>query len=164
MEQSIRGTLSKEELKHLHPEDKERYASNLINEVLRKRTDGLAISDLEKITQLSRTTIEKHLERLIALQVAEKRVSGITARYTLVQRSPFEAEREFHTSGDIFYSVQMLNRDGTSYIYIQQKTLDEFRSVIVKGAITVPLSDTGAFLDELRVYAVAQENKFEPTQ
>ena len=163
MEPRIRGTLTKEELKHLHPDDKERYANNLINEVLRKN-QGLTMSELERITKLNRSTIEKHLERLIALQVVERQVLGITAKYSFVPRAPSDRELEFHSSGDIFYSFQMLEKDGTNLVYVQQKTLDEFRAVVVKGGITIPLADIDAFLKELRIYSVAQENQFEPSQ
>lgn len=159
-----RGALSKEEFKHLNPDDKERYASNLINEVLRKNRTPVSISDLEGVTQLNRSTIEKHLGRLISLQIVDRQVNGITARYMLVTRPSTEKELDFHSSGDTFYSLQMLQRDETEMVYIQQKTLDEFRSVVVKGGITIPLGDVPAFLKELQIYSTAQANKIEPSK
>lgn len=164
MKSPIRGALSKDEFKHLNPDDKERYAGNLISGVLRKNREPLSISDLEDMTQLNRSTIEKHLGRLISLQIVERQVTGITARYMLVTRPSTEKELDFHSSGDTFYSLQMLQRDQTEMVYIQQKSLDELRSVVVKGGITIALADVPAFLKELQVYAIAQANKIEPSK
>jgi hypothetical protein len=154
----LRGTLSRGELRHLNPVQKEQYANNLIYDALRKNRGGLSISSIQKLTHLNRNTIERHLARQIAIQVIEKEVFGVTAKYKLAQRSQTRGEMEFDNGGEVFYSLQVMNRDGEQYLYIQQKELNELRAVVVKGGVTVKFEDYDKFKEQLELYMVAQRS------
>jgi hypothetical protein len=156
--EKLSGTLTRSEIRHLNSTQKEQYAGNLIYEVLRKNRGGLAISSIEMLTHLNRNTIERHLARLSAIQVVEKEVFGITAKYKLAQRSQTGSEMEFDTGSDVFYSLQVMNRDGERVLYVQQKELNELRGVVVKGGITVKFGDFEKFLEQLKLYFIAQRS------
>jgi len=156
--EQLQGTLTRKEIRHLNPVQKEQYASNLIHEVLRKNRSGLAISSIQKLTHLNRNTIERHLARQIAIQLVEKEVFGITAKYRLARRSLATGEMEFDTGGDVFYSLQVMNREDESLLYVQQKELNELRAVAVKGGITVRFEDFDKFIEQLKLYMVVQRS------
>lgn len=153
--QELTGTLTREQIRHLNTTQKEQYASNLIYEALRKNRGGLSISTIEKLTHLNRNTIERHLARQIAIQVVEKEIFGITAKYKLAQRSQTGSQFEFDVGSDVFYTLQEMNRDGEKVLYIQQKELNELRAVVVKGGITIKFEDYDKFKDQVELYMVA---------
>jgi hypothetical protein len=154
----LRGTLTRKELRHLNPVQKEQYANNLIYEALRRNRSGLSISSIQKLTHLNRNTVERHLARQIAIQVVEKEVFGVTAKYRFAQRSQERGEMEFDNGGDTFYSLQVMHRDGEPYLYVQQKELNELRAVVVKGGITVRFEDYDKFKEQVELYMTAQRS------
>lgn len=156
--QALPGILSRSAIRHLNTVQKEQYASNLVYEVLRKHRKGLSISSMETLTHLHRNTIERHLARMIAIQVVEKEMFGMGARYRLARKSQTRSEMEFDLGTGVFYSLQVVNRDGEHFLYIQEKELNELRAVIVKGGITVKFEDYDKFIEQTNLYMIAQRS------
>ncbi|MGH9878407.1 MAG: hypothetical protein ACRD5H_12290, partial [Nitrososphaerales archaeon] len=98
-------------------------------------------------TGLSRVTVAKHLERLVALRHARKRDFGYVSLYYKEELVKSDETIEADTfSNDTIFTFQIVNRgvDG-NFIYVQEKQLDEFRAEKVTGGIMVNTKDSEKF-------------------
>lgn len=64
----------------------------------------------------------------------------------------------------MIYSFQILNKEEGEYLYIQQKELDEYRSVHVRGGLTIKFEDYDEFLKELQLFGTARVKTIEPSR
>jgi Winged helix-turn-helix DNA-binding len=147
------GVLTKSEMKGLRPTNRDAYASNLMLEVLDKNPEGVTVSRIIKTTGLSRNTVLKHLERLVALRNATKKDFGYLSIY--YKSGTVELEEKVAIDfGDTSYEFQTLNRgaDG-KYVYIQEKQTDEFSNPRVTGGLLVRSDRMLDFIKKLNAYA-----------
>lgn len=153
MGKDTKNVLSSKELVSMRPRDRERYVQNLILNTIEEAAEGIILSDIVQKTALTRTTVTKHLEKLVALQQIAKDVRTVgkvsVSYYNRVtpQKSPRE---EF--SGDSKYAFFSIDIEDDHWICLQQIEVDAYGAERVKGAITVNFDDFERFLKELHAY------------
>ena len=153
--------LTTEELKGLRPRERGRYVQNLIlNAVDGKK--NYALSEIAEKTGLARPTITKHLDGLVSTQqiFKEERQLG-RMQIAFYKRAGSISKKEEVKSKDneSAYSFFVLNNGDDQSICIQQKTEDEYRNPIVKGAITLKFIDLQPFISELHAYGARVVDK-----
>lgn len=143
--------LEEEEYKSLEPEAKERYVSNTLNDLVHEHPDGLTKSDIQDLTPFGRKTIDKHLEKLVALNEAYVRRMGGTDVYYpngRLLRPSTKVQKEI--DGKTFRLTLLENVKGES-IYVQEIKSDKFGEE-VKGGLMVPRDDFEEFVEWLKNY------------
>lgn len=153
--------LTTEELKGLRPRERGRYVQNLILNTLDEKKN-YALSEIIEKTGLARATITKHLDGLVSTQQVfkEERQLG-RMRIAFYKRTGSINKKEEIKSKDneSTYSFFVLNNGDDQSVCIQQKTEDEYRNPIVKGAITLKFVDLQSFITELHAYGARVVSK-----
>ena len=98
----------------------------------------MAVSDITRITPFFRTTIAKHLEHLVATRQATQITRGNVAIYYRNGDVSRAIELRDKTNPDHFYVISRLANEDGNFIYVQEKEIDEKRSIKVRGGIIVP--------------------------
>jgi hypothetical protein len=125
------------QIKTMRPQDRERYVESIILEVLNRNPRGVAVSDIAKLTPFFRTTIAKHLEKLVATRQATQVVRGNVAVYYRNGDVSRAIELRDKTNPDHFYVISRLSNEDGNFVYIQEKEIDEDRSIRVRGGILI---------------------------
>ena len=68
-------------LRNKSPQAREQQANNLIVEFLDRNPDGVTVKQIVNTTGISRMTVVRHLERLVAYRKAKKRDFGYVSIY-----------------------------------------------------------------------------------
>jgi hypothetical protein len=125
------------EIKTMRPQDRERYVESVILEVLNRNPRGVAVSDIAKLTPFFRTTIAKHLEKLVATRQATQVVRGNVTIYYRNGDVSHAVELRDKTNPDHFYVISKLSNEDGNFVYVQEKEVDEDRSIRVRGGILI---------------------------
>lgn len=125
------------EIKTMRPQDRERFVESVILEVLNRNPRGVAVSDIAKLTPFFRTTIAKHLEQLVATRQATQIVRGNVTIYYRNGDVSHAVELRDKTNPDHFYVISRLSNEDGNFIYVQEKEIDDDRSIKVRGGILV---------------------------
>jgi DNA-binding transcriptional ArsR family regulator len=150
--------LTQEEIKALRPRDRESYIESVILEVLALNPRGITVSQTSKATGFSRDTVSKHLERLLAIREAYKVDRGVAVFYKNGKVAD-EHDLKLVTSDDKTYTFyRLVNEDG-EFIYIQEREIDEFRAVKVKGGIMISSKDFKPFMSALQNFGIGAGNQ-----
>lgn len=151
--------LDEEEYKSLSPEDKERYVFETLNEILHSNPEGLTKSDILEVTPFGRKTVDKHLEKIVALNEGYVRRMGGTDVYypngTLLHSSINE-KREI--DGKTFQAQHLENISGES-VYLQEVEQDQFGTDEVKGGLLIPKEEFPQFVRWLNELVEHMEEK-----
>lgn len=141
-----------EEYKSLPPNKKEKWVFEALDKILHNHPEGLTRSDIQEITPFGRKTIDKHLEKLVALNEGYVRRRGGTDVYypngTLL-RDGVNDRRNF--DGKRFQIKHLENVTG-KLVYIQEIEDDEYGSEQVKGGLLIPqemFSDFARWLQQI---------------
>jgi len=137
-----------ESYKRLPPEEKEKYVKSKILEFLRlNKNKGLTIKQMSEATYFHRTTVAYHLDSLLA--------KGEVYKYPENSRNALFfpngkfgdpiLQRDIELNNRLFTLYLMSNQLG-KFIYLQEKQIDIFGSVSVKGGIMIPFTDRKEFL------------------
>lgn len=150
-----KNILSAKELVSMRPRDRERYVQNIILNALDK-PEGMTQSEIVQKTALTRTTVTKHLEKLVALQqiVREAKTIGKVSVFfykRLVTAQGQKATLEQFT-GASRYSFFPIDIEDEHWICIQQIEADDYGAEKVKGAVSINFDDFERFLKELHAY------------
>ena|SRR2546427_11266484 len=148
-----RGILSQEEVKALRPRERDAYIEKIILEILRLNARGVIISQVSDQTGFSRDTVSKHLDRLSAIREAYKVDRGVSVYYKNGKVAD-EQDLKVLTSDDRTYTLYKLENEDGKFIYIQEREIDEFRSVKVRGGIMINAKDFKTFLTGLQNFAL----------
>jgi len=152
-----RGILSQDEVKALRPREREAYVEKVILEVLRLNPRGVIISQVSDQIGFSRDTVSKHLERLSAIREAYKVDRGVSVYYKNGKVAD-EQDLKLLTSDDRTYAFYKLENEDGKFIYIQEREVDEFRSVKVRGGIMINAKDFKTFVNGLQKFAFEDRN------
>lgn len=149
---------SKSEIRKKRPKERDEYADDLILEFLDRNPNGVTIKQIAGKTQLSRNTVMKHIERLVAYRTVRKRDFGYVALY---YKGGYldEGSGETHEfSDETKFSFQLVNRgaDG-NFIYIQERQISDFREEKVTGGIMIKTDDAQKFVKLLHTFAMKAE-------
>lgn len=149
--------LPKEEVYSLRPKDREEYVGNVILEILKKNPRGVTISEVSQQTGFSRDTVSKHLEKWVAVREAYKVIRGNLSIYHSNGKVVHESDMDHSLTGsNKFYTFYRLMNEEGRFIYIQEKEIDDFRAVTVKGGILINEKIFLKFMSELQKFALEE--------
>jgi predicted transcriptional regulator len=152
--------LPRETVVRLSPTEKDKYYDKVIMDILLANPTGVSAVEIEKRTGFYGRTIREHLKNLSSLGKAY----GIT-RSGVVFYFPSGKEEEkpitisSKTREGLFYVVNKLVNQRGKFYYIQQKEMDEYRTLVVKGGILIPDDDMREFITKLHTYSANKGEK-----
>ena len=137
---------SKEDLKKMSPEDRKRFARSIVLKVVKDNPEGISLPQVSDITGMDRRTASRHLDYLTAIRELYKRQfsqrniiyypNGKIAHPTLTRDIKI---------ADKYYNFQLIENPFGKFVYIQEKTRDEYNLFTTVGGLM--LNANG--LDEL---------------
>ena len=140
----------------LSPADKDRYYDKVIVDILQANPSGVTISEIEDATNFLAKTLRAHVKRLVAWGEAVSFAKGKMVLYypngqIMGKPTIIEARSRLGT----VYAVNKI-RDAFNNLsyYIQEKELDEYRTLRVKGGISISLDDMRKFVTELHTVSL----------
>ncbi len=145
-------TLSPEEIKRLSPSDRDYYSQHVILEILGLNRRGVTISQISQRLPFSRPTITKHLDILVAIGEAYKVQRGNLSIYYKNGKVVHETDVRSTVLSDKAYTFYKLENEEGTFLYIQEKEIDEFRSPRVKGGVMIDTRDIALFMDALKEF------------
>ena len=148
------GILSNEKIKTFRPKDREEYTFNIVAEILRANLLGVTIPEVCERTGFYRDTVSKHLEKMVSTREAYKIVRGTTIIYHKNGKVVHESDvKSLLNSNKFFTFYRLVNEEG-NIIYIQEKEIDSFRAVQVRGGIMVNEKTILHFMSELQKFVM----------
>jgi predicted transcriptional regulator len=140
----------------LSPTDKDRYYEKVILDILQANPAGVTVGELEENIKFLAKTIRAHLKRL----VARGEVITITRGNLVIYQPNGQAMGkpvliESKTKSGTVYAVNRIkDAFGNLSYYIQEKELDEYRTLRVKGGINIGYGDMRNFVTELHTISL----------
>jgi predicted transcriptional regulator len=145
--------LTSEKIQTLPPQEKDFYIRNVILEILRLNTmKGITVTQLGEATGFNRMTLSKHLDILVATGEAYKVQRGNLFIFYKNGKLVDESDMGSIIFTDKTYTFYKLENNEGSFLYIQEKELDEFRVPQVKGGVMVSMRDVPNFLLKLQEF------------
>jgi len=142
------------EVVSMRPQDREHYVEKIMLNILEMNPRGVTVSEIARKTSFYRDTVAKHLERLVATREAYGVARGNLTVYYKNGQVVHATDVKDATSPDRTYTFYKLENEDGKFIYIQEKELDEFRSVKVKGGIMIDARYALQFIKELQNFLV----------
>jgi len=136
----------------MRPQDRENYVEKIILNILEMNPRGVTVSEIVRKTLFYRDTVAKHLERLAATREAYSVMRGNVTVYYRNGQVVHATDVKDSTSPDRTYTFYKLENEDGKFIYVQEKELDEFRSVKVKGGIMIDARYALQFIKELQSF------------
>lgn len=155
-EQKKMQLLTKDEVLSLRPKDREMYIDKVLLELVRASPNGTSTSELEQTTKFYGRTIRDHLDKLVA-------------RGQIIVRTIGRDERSiYYPSGEVIgkpTEIKSRSESGKSYLvfrieesrgdrfYVQERILDSFGGINVRGGIHINEDDVLDFVKSLHALA-----------
>lgn len=154
------GLLTKEEIKAMRPKDRELYIEKALLNLIRANSDGLTASDLQARTKFYQRTVRDHLDVLVARGEVVARTlgkSGMSIYYPRGEPIGKPTEIRSRTELGKSYLVFKLASNGSAKFYVQERIVDSFGGIDIKGGIYINESDVLDFVKSLHTIASRQE-------
>lgn len=130
------------ERKQLSLDGYSKHVSRVIRELLQKHNNGLTIGNIKRETGFNKSTIEKHLLELVAINFAYRKKIGTAYVYYPNGRTMHSIiERDIEIGDKLYSFFRLGNDDEQNYIYIQEKTRDSINALKPSGGILVKETD-----------------------
>lgn len=142
------------ELRSLRPKDRDQYVQKTILRILELNTRGVTVSEIADQTKVNRNTIASHLKTLVAIREAYAISRGNLSIFYKNGKVVHARSMEHRFPNDKFYKFYRLENEQGKFIYIQERELDEFRAIRVKGGIMINDKDFVKFKNELQKFAI----------
>ena len=133
--------LPRSEIKRFSPRRRDTYIQNAIVRILDRVANGVTVSEVSSATGFSRPTVSKHLDILVATGEAYKNERGNLSIFYKNGKVVHEEESQSISTPDKVYTFYILQNGDGRFLYIQEKEMDEHRSVTVRGGITISMKD-----------------------
>lgn len=137
------------------PLKKEKLIREKVLKYLRENPRGKTTTELGRELEISRKTIEKHLQLLVFENEAYMKQFGSTRVYYPNKRIHYLDFKKICFGNKTFWFDLMENEYG-KYLLIQEKRLEN-KDFVTKGSILVPLGKTRLFINSLN--KLLKENK-----
>lgn len=148
--------VSSETVKSWRVEDREKYISKVVMDILTENSDqGLTIDDLAVTTGFDRRTISGHLTKFVTRGEVYKEVRGKRLAIYRTNGQPI-GKPEFvrSESKDHYFRLYRLENDDGNFVYIQERELDSFKRDSVKGVVKIRDEEMQEFIKKLHAFAV----------
>lgn len=148
--------LEPEQVVTLSPADKQRYYDKIIMDLLKANPAGVTVSEIEETTHFMARTIRPHLKALVARGEAICINRGKWSLYQAngeVQDKPIAIQSKARL-GTTYVVNKIKDSAGNFSYYVQEKELDAYRILRVKGGITIHSADIKDFLTEVNMLAM----------
>jgi hypothetical protein len=155
----VPGLLPQHEVESMRPQEKQKYIEHLILEVLKRNPRGVTIPELQAKTPFARNTLIKHLNKLVATRQASKIDRGGVSIYYRNGSVRTAVDFRDKTNLNHFYTFMRLDNDDGQFIYVQEKEVDETRTIKVKGGIMINEALAPEFVKKLRDFIFQVEEK-----
>jgi len=146
--------IAQEELRSLRPKDRDQYVQKLILKILELNQRGVTVSEIADHTKINRNTVASHMKTLVAVREAYSINRGNLSIFYKNGKVVHARSMEHRFPNDRFYKFYRLENEQGKFIYIQERQLDEFRTIKVKGGIMINDRDFDRFWTELRKFAM----------
>ena len=145
--------LSKESLVGLSPKEKDKYYERVVVDLLNANPFGVSALEIEKVTGFYNRTVREHLQGLERIGKAYTITRSGTAYY-FPSGKPEDKELVIKSKAreGVFYVINKIAGQRGRFYYIQQKEMDEYRTLNVKGGILVSEEDAREFITQLHSY------------
>ena len=150
--------LTKERVLKMPPQERVKYYERVILDILIANKQGATAPEISQSTGFAERTIRGHLDRLTARGEAHTVVRGGASFYfargvvqgeTLIIKSKIK-------QGLQYVVTDLENIDGEFY-YVQQKELDEYRALRVKGSVMIAKEDGQDFIKQFHAHMVREK-------
>ena len=140
----------------LSPADKQRYIDKVIVDLLKANPQGVTVSEIEGATSFMARTIRPHLKGLVARGEAVCINRGKLAVYQAngeLLDKPITIQSTARL-GTVYVVNKIRDNSGGLSYYVQEKELDAYRVLRVKGGITIHENDIKNVLTEINSVAM----------
>lgn len=148
--------LKPEQAVKLSPADKTRYYDRAIMDILRANPQGITVSEIEEATGFMARTIRPHLNALVArgetIRISRGKLTVYQANGEVLDK-PLSIESGARL-GVVYVISRIRDVAGNLSYYIQEKELDQYRTLTVKGGISIHSDDMRHFLTALHTEAM----------
>jgi hypothetical protein len=151
--------LPKHEVESMRPREMEKYIEHIILEALRRNPGGVTIPQLQAKTPFARNTLIKHLNKLVATRQASRSDLGVIAVYYRNGSVRNAVDFRDKTNLNHYYTFMQLENNEGQFVYVQEKEVDEKRTVKVKGGIMINATVAPEFVKKLRDFVFQEEPK-----
>jgi hypothetical protein len=154
--------LTGEEIKAMRPKDRELYIEKVLLDFVRASPEGVTASELQAKTKFYHRTIRDHLDVLTARGEIVARTlgkSGMSIFYPRGEPVGKPIEIRSRTELGKSYLVFRLVSNGTNKFYVQERSVDSFGGIDIKGGIYVNEPDILDFVKSLHTIASRQEKE-----
>lgn len=136
------------------PTEKDKYYDQVIVDILNANPAGVSAGEIEKETGFYGRTVRDHLRNLSALGKAYRITrSGLMFYFPSGEIEDDPLIISSKTRDGVFYVANKLTNQRGRFFYIQQKEMDEYRTLVVKGGILIAEEDMKHFIKELHTYS-----------
>ena len=127
---------------NLSPFDKEREAHDKVLNFLKKNTNGLSTSDIEKAIKISRKTLEKHLQNLVRENEISMEQHGPTRTYYPRIYKTLKSEKLRFDNKIIWFNL--IETEKKKFLLIKKSKLKDNRWEF-ESSITIPIEKLSDF-------------------
>lgn len=145
--------ISPESLKSLRPKDKDECIQKLLLQILELNSQGITIAELMEQTKIHRNTLTSHIKTIVATREAYEVKRGKLSVFYKNGKVVHARSTECRFN-DRFYKFFRLKNEQGSFIYVQEKQMNEYRAVKVNGGIMIKDEDFLVFLKELQKFGM----------
>lgn len=156
----LENELDVEEIKYLPNKEKSRYIQRYLESlILKNKNKGLTLSEILKISNISKPTIMKYLEILFSKRkIYKDKKANVTIYYPNGRVSHPSEDGEI-TFNDRKYKFSVVSNEDEKFIYLQEKAIDENDFEEIVGGVMFPL-DKGAIMELQRHVKTIARDKF----
>ncbi len=151
--------LTKERVLKMPPQEREKYYERVILDILIANKQGATAPEISQSTGFAERTIRGHLDRLTARGETHANIRGGATFYFargIIQGETLTIKSK--TRQGLHYVITNLENVDGKFYYLQQKEIDEYRALRVKGSVMIAKEDGQDFIKQFHTH-MAREKK-----
>lgn len=141
--------LKKDQFSAMSPEEKERYTAKVLKRLLEMNPNGLTLGQVSEGTYFNRSSIWRHLEKLVTTRESYKLEFGRVSVYFANGKLIHSLFSEDIAVDGKTYPIFFVRNNLGDFVYIQEKQEDRLGRSDVCGGLVIPLKSVGVFSDRL---------------
>lgn len=146
--------LNKKQTIGLSPREKDKYYDKVIVDILNANPIGVSALEIERATGFYGRTVRDHLEKMVVIGEAYSVTrSGVAFYFPSGTKEDDELTIKSETRDGLFYVVTKISNQRGKFFYIQQKEMDDYRTLTVKGGVMIAEEDVRDFITQFHTYS-----------